>query len=202
MSSKKQIKRKLYPKGSAKKALKSLKETGLSPEIDLRAEFDDFVFGGPTSISHGRRLLLRKARRDDNNKIVHCACVDKVTREPDTERSCPYCLGEGFYWDEEWVVGYATYVGADGGLANRIKTLAPGSIRADTRIFYMRFDTDITYKDKIVDLKLDTEGEPIVPYIRESIYKPQTIVKYRSDNGRIEYIAVYCREEDAIRVDD
>ena len=39
------IKRKLYPKGTAKSALKSLKETGLSPEIDLRAEFDDFVFG-------------------------------------------------------------------------------------------------------------------------------------------------------------
>jgi len=196
------VKRNLYPKGKSDLALKSLKTTSLSPEIDLRAQFDDLVFGGPTSIAHGRTLILRKMRRDDDNKLTACACVDSLTGEADTENSCPYCLGEGYYWDEDFIIGYSTYVGADGGQTNRIRGIGGGTIRADARIFYFRYDTDISYKDKIVDLKLDTEGDPVTPYVRESIYKPQTIVRYRSDNGRIEYITVYCREDDAIRTDE
>ena len=196
------FKRKLYPKGKPDLALKALKATGDSTEIDLRAQFDDLVFGGPTSIPHGRKLLLRRIRRDDENKPIKCVCRDKLTDEADTESSCPYCLGEGYYWDEDFITGYATYVGADGGQTNRIRGIGAGTVRADARIFYFRYDTEISYKDKVVDLKLDTEGDPVVPYARESIYKPQTIIRYRSDYGRVEYIAVYCREEDAIRVDE
>ena len=51
-------------------------------------------------------------------------------------------------------------------------------------------------------MRLDEEGALITPYTREAIYKPQTIAKMRSDNGRIEYYAVYCREEDALRHDN
>lgn len=196
------FKRKLYPKGKAKLALKSLEATGMSSEIDLRAQFDDLVFGGPTSIAHGRKLILRKMRRNEDNKLIKCVCRDKLTDEPDTEDSCPYCLGEGYYWDEDFIVGYATYVGADGGQTNRVRGIGAGTVRADARIFYFRYDTDISYRDKVVELKLDTEGEPVVPYTRESIYKPQTIIRYRSDNGRVEYIAIYCKEEDALRVDE
>ena len=50
-------------------------------------------------------------------------------------------------------------------------------------------------------MKLDEEGAVVVPYLRESIYEPQTIQKMRSDNGRIEYIALHCREDSAIRSD-
>ena len=196
------VKRNLFPKGTGKEALKSDPSTNISPEIDLRAEFDDLVLGGPTSIAHGRRFLLRKMRRDSDNKLLRCACVDPLTDEPDTEDSCPYCLGESYYWDEDYIIGYSTYVGADGGQANRVRGIGGGTIRADSRIFYFRYDTDISYRDKVVELKLDTEGDPVVPYIRESIYKVQTIVRYRSDNGRTEYVAVYCREDDAIRVDE
>jgi len=196
------IKRNLFPKGNSKKALKSLPSTGISPEIDLRAEFDDLVFGGGTSIAHGRLLLLRKMRRDDDNKLIKCVCVDAVTDEADTEDDCPFCLGEGYYWDEEKIIGFSGYLGAEGGKANRIRHVFPGSVRGEYRIFYFRYDTDISYRDKVIDLKLDTEGDPIVPYSRESIYKPQTIIRYRSDNARTEYLAIYCREDDAIRVDD
>jgi hypothetical protein len=141
-------------------------------------------------------------RRDANNSLMVCTCTSSLTGEPDTEKSCPFCLGEGFYWDESWATGYGVYVGADGGNAGRVRGLKPGSVRIDYRIFYLRYDTDISYRDKIIDPKLDTEGEAVVPYVRESIYKPQTINRYRADNGRIEYIAVYCREDDAIRVDE
>jgi hypothetical protein len=185
--------RTLYPSGL------SFSLTGNAREIDLRQEFDNLIYGGPTSIPHGHRVLLRSMRRDDDNGLVECDCKDSLTHEAATERSCPYCLGEGYLWDEDWAVTYSTYIGADGGLGGRVTGLKPGTIRVDTKVFYFRYDTEITYADKIVELQLDTDGDPQVPYKREAIYKPQTIIRYRSDRGRIEYIAVYCKENDAIR---
>lgn len=93
------------------------------------------------------------------------------------------------------------YSGSQGGLAGRLTYMPPGQLRVDQRIFFFRYDTPIRYGDKIVEMKLDEEGAVVVPYIRESIYKLETIQKYRSDNGRLEYYAIHCREEDAIRPD-
>jgi hypothetical protein len=190
------FKRDLYPAGAKTVSVRSTYGGG---EIDLRQEFDDLIYGGGNSIPHGRPFLTRRMRRDADNNLLKCACVDPATREPDV--SCVYCLGEGYYWDETWITGYATYVGADGGLSNRARFLRPGIVRADTKVFYFRYDTVLTYYDKIVEVRLDTEGDPVVPYNREAIYKPQTIINYRSDRGRTEYIAVFCQENDAIRPD-
>tara|TARA_B100000131_G_scaffold321606_1_gene372809 strand:- start:34283 stop:34879 length:597 start_codon:yes stop_codon:yes gene_type:complete len=195
------FKRDLYPNSHRSSNIRSSSSSsgGSGSEVDLRAEFDEIVFGGPTSIPHGKKVMLRKARVDSDFIPKSCVCKDTLTSEPDFE--CPFCLGEGFYWDEEFATCYSVYIGADGGLSGRIKQLFPGQLRVDTKVFYFRYDTEISYRDKIVELQLDTEGDIVVPYHREAIYKPQTINKYRSDYGRVEYIAVYCRENDAIRLD-
>lgn len=195
------FKRILFPNGKASSNIRSSTSntSNSGSEIDLRAEFDEIVYGGPTSLPHGKKVLLRKARLDSDFKPISCVCKDSQTSEADTE--CPYCLGEGFYWDEKEAICYSVYIGADGGLSARIRGLFPGQIRVDSKVFYFRYDTEISYRDKIVELELDTEGNIVVPYHREAIYKPQTINKYRADFGRIEYIAVYCRENDAIRLD-
>ena len=85
---------------------------------------------------------------------------------------------------------------------SRFRRIAPGEIRTDYKTFYFRYDTNITYKDKIIEMSLDLEGELVIPYRREVIYRPETIQKYGSDNGRVEYIAVHCREESSIRLND
>lgn len=94
------------------------------------------------------------------------------------------------------------YSGADTGLAGRLRFMPPGQIRVDYKIFFLRYDSPIRYGDKIVEAKLDTEGQVVAPLVREAIYAPATISKFRSDNARIEYIAAYCREDDAIRLDE
>jgi hypothetical protein len=187
--------RKLYPNSGSKSRFFS----SSGREVDLRAEFDEIVFGGPTSIPHGKRVLLRKARLDEKHKAIDCVCKSKLSKEPDLD--CAFCLGEGYYWDEINCTVYSRFAGAQGSLSSREKDLFPGQIRVDSKIFYFRYDTVISYKDKIIEIQLDTEGNLVVPYFRESIYKPETIIPYRSDYGRIEYIAVHCRENDAIRLD-
>jgi hypothetical protein len=168
-------------------------------EVDLRKSFDDLLFGSDGSIPHNYLVLLRKRKQDSFNKDIQCTCVSQITQEANVEDNCNFCLGEGFIWKETFHRCYSTLLGADGGKANRTKRIAPGSIRTDYKIFYFKYDTIISYKDKIIELRLDNEGKLTVPYERAIIYKPESIQEYRSDYGRIEYIAIYAREESSIR---
>jgi hypothetical protein len=189
--------RKLYPTGLGAVNRRS----GGRRELDLRKEFDEILYGGPNAIPHGKLVLMRRMQRDADGAKIPCPCKDSLTHEPDTEKDCPFCLGEGFFWDETSTITYDTYVGADGGMANRVIKLTPGTLRTDFKVFYFRYDTAITYDDKIVELLLDVEGSAVVPYKRKAVYKPQTIDERRADFGRLEFIAVYCREQDSIRLE-
>lgn len=186
----------LYSGGINTSALKS--KSGR--EIDLRKQMDCFLFGGDGWNPHASLHIIRRMRRDDQLEPIECTCMRaKQTIEPDPK--CTHCLGEGYLFDEEWVYGYSQPGGADSGLVARQVWMPPGGIRVDYRIFYFRYNANIRYGDKIVVATLDEEGRPVVPLSREVIYKPQTIAQMRSDNGRIEYFTVYCREEDAVRQD-
>lgn len=169
-------------------------------EIDLRKEFDDIVFGVGGCRPHNHLVLIRVARKDPvTNQLIKCDCVSALTDEADTEKECHRCLGEKYIWDERFSRCYSTLLGADGGKANRTKRIAPGELRTDYKLFYFRYDEKISYFDKIIELKLDIEGNVSLPYKRLNIYRPETIQEYRADYGRVEYLAVYCREEDSIR---
>lgn len=171
----------------------------VSSEIDLRAEFDDLVFG-TNGIAHGSLFALRNMRRTESNRPVECVCFrTNTTIEPDPD--CSYCLGEGYLWDESWITGYSMFINTDTGLGRKYLQMAPGMERTDYKVFFLRYDTVIEYQDKIVEMKLDAEGNPVIPYIRTAIYKPGTIYQYRSDHGRREYYALFCKEEDAWRQD-
>jgi hypothetical protein len=170
-------------------------------EKDLRKAFDDFILGKSGGIKHAHRVLIRKARRDSEGHVIKCKCVSGITIEPNTESQCPYCLGEGFIWDEKFEECYSTLKGGES-FQTRWRRIGAGEIRTDYITYYFRYDIEISYKDKIIELLLDIDGAPILPYSRDVIYRPETIQKMRSDNGRIEYLAVHCREEQAIRLND
>lgn len=171
-----------------------------SIELDLRSEFEKMMSGTSEEISKQQTFILRQARRDSNNIVIPCSCRDSLTLEPDTESTCPYCFGEGFYFDETFLKGYTMYIGSKGGFTNKRINIQPGLISAYDKVFYFRYNTIITYDDKIVELKLDSDGIPIVPYKRKLIFRPETIMEMRSDTGRIEFLAVYVNENNGIRV--
>lgn len=187
------IKRTLYPKNSV-----PVKSAG-QKELNLRSNFQSLIFGDGDTLPHGKPVLLRVFRLNEDNKRIKCVCLDDTTLEPSDE--CKFCSGEGYFWDEVWKQTFCSYVGADGGLSRRIRMGRAGEIRTDYKVFYFQHLDQLKYCDKIIEVKLDSEGEPIVPYVIESIYKPETISENRSDYGRIEYISVYCKEQDAIRND-
>ncbi len=170
-------------------------------EIDLRSEFDTLIYGDATHIPHGHLIVIRNMRRYSDGYPTKCSCFEASnTTEPDPD--CSYCLGEGYLWDENWGMAYSMHLNADSGLARKYIHMAPGLERTDYVVFFIRYDSDIKYEDKVVEVRLDEEGELVLPYIREAIYKPHTIKRMRSDYGRVEYIAVFCREDDAWKSDN
>lgn len=170
-------------------------------ELDLRAEMDEILFGTPNGPRHGKNILIRNMRRDADGYPTECTCqAGQTTREPDF--NCSYCLGEGYLWDENWGWAFSMYAGADSGFVRRYVNMPVGIARVDYKLFFLRYDTTIEYGDKIIEVRLDDEGDVQLPYVREAIHKPQTLTKRRADNGRLEFIAAFCREKDALRSDN
>lgn len=170
-------------------------------EILLREELDVILYGDAENIPHGQLLLVRHMRRDGAGQPIYCTCMeDQIVREPSPR--CSYCAGEGYLWDEQWHIGYSMLGGAESGLLGRRMSMPSGVIRTDYKIFFLRYNCGIRYGDKVVEVQLDLEGAPYLPVIRRAIHAPQTVAEYRSDNGRLEFFGVFCREEDAIRPDE
>ena len=178
--------------------MRSFKKKKGSCEVNLRKEFDEIVYGINGCKPHNTLILIRNMRLHDDNRIK-CECYNTLTNESNHESQCDYCLGEGYIWDERFTRCYSSLIGADGGKANRTRRIMPGAVITDYKVFYLRYDEKISYYDKIIELILDIEGNLQVPYKRKRIYKPETIQENRADNGRIEFITIYAREEPSIR---
>ena len=161
--------------------------SGSGREVDLRQEFYEFLFGSPTEVPKGRPGILRRMREDDDGELVVCPCVDEKTGEPDRDTICPYCWGEGYLWDEEWVTFYKMIVSSHEGLVRKNQPYKPGMSNIPFVFFYLEYDVVPGSFDKIVEVSLDTEGVISLPYTREAIYPIATAEAFRSDNGRVEY---------------
>jgi hypothetical protein len=140
-------------------------------EIDLRQELDKTFFGAADEIPKSLTGLLRRMRRDSNGAPIKCPCRDHITDEPDRDSYCPVCLSMGFLWDEVEVNYYKN-----------------GEEKSGDTIFFIQDNIPITSIDYIITIKLDNEGEIIQPIRRDYYYKILEAIKFRSDNGRIEYV--------------
>ena len=172
-------------------------------EIDLRGEINRMFSGSTQEIAKSHPVLFRRARRNTDGSVVACPCVDEMTREPDIDHPCPVCgpYGDGWLWDEEWVWCRRVYIRpSNTGFVSRDNWLDIGIANVSAIIFYFEYDISPTLDDRVVEVALDVEGEPIVPYVRNRIYRPETVDPHRSDNGRVEFFSMHCMQKDSIEV--
>lgn len=163
-------------------------------EINVRREMINTMDGLFPEISKAQQGLLRKMRRDSTFNLIPCPCVDKITQEPDRDRWCPICHGEGYLWDEEPMQLYKVLSGLATTNALRDTMTPPGLINVPLVVFYIRYDSEITRQDRIVELILDNAGDPVEPMVRKGIHLPAALWDYRSDNGKLEYWKAYTHE--------
>jgi len=156
-------------------------------EIDLRKEFANLLYGSPEEIAKGRWGLLRRMRRDSNDNPISCVCRDPITNESDKDTSCRYCFGHGYYWDEIWFVYFRN--------DQSFKKVEGYYKEFEGDVFYTEYYVTVNPEDYIITVKLDNEGNVIIPVEREQSFKVLKPDGFRSDNGRIEYYGIRAIEE-------
>lgn len=165
-------------------------------EPSMRDEMINTLDGFYPEIAKGQPAILRKMRRDSLGKLQRCDCVDAVTHEPDKDTFCPFCQGEGYYWDENYIEMYKVRftIGQGHGSLNEELT-TPGLINVPLMVFYTRSSVDFTIDDKIVQLVLDEAGGIVQPPRRQALFRIGALLDYRSDGGRLEFWKVACYGE-------
>jgi hypothetical protein len=164
-------------------------------EIDLRSELAKTLHGSSFETAKGKPILIRTMRRDVTGTKLPCTCIDRFSREPDGDTLCPYCLGEGWYWDEAWAIGYSKVIlGPTSGTIQETQATS-GTQKIPGVIFFIEWHEDFTLDDKIIEVALDKDGLVSIPNKRTAVYRINTLVPYRADNGRLEYWQVSCKQE-------
>lgn len=165
-------------------------------EPDMRQEFINTLDGNHPEIAKKQTGVIRQRQTNSSGDFISCSCVDSLTHEPNRDRYCPFCLGEGYIWDETLVTYYKVPIDSDVDNSTLNKLIGAGLINADLVVFYIRYNESVTRYDKIVELVVDIAGSPETPYQRKAIYKIERVWEYRSDNGKLEYFKIFAHRED------
>jgi len=178
-----------YPKTTGNLNLYGTSTTG--SEVDMRQELENLLDGYHPEIAKGQVALFRKMRRDSDGGLTACPCVDEVTNEPDKDRFCPICFGEGYMWDETEIDFYKVYEQSDTSNILKDKLHKPGLINQPLVVFYIRYSVEITKEDRIIEIQLDDDGTATDPMRRKRVFRIGNLWEYRCDNGRLEYWKVF-----------
>ena len=157
--------------------------------VDLRREFNNLVLGTEGETPIGKPFILRRMRRTTAGKLVPCSCIDSLTKEPDRDFLCPYCLGAGNLWDEELITGYEVVASAPGGsnASDNYEKTQTGAMYLPASRFFLPYNIAPVRDDRIVTLELDANGRTIIPYIRVAVFELMLVRPLRSDNGKIDF---------------
>ena len=161
--------------------------TNTGKELDLRTEMYRTLYGAVDEVAKGRLGLLRRMRKDDDNKLIPCPCRDSVTDEPDKDYYCRYCLGMGYFWDEVRIVYYRN--------DDSFRKREGKNEEFEGDDFFVEYSAVVTPQDYIVTVKLAASGSPIVPVTRDKLFKILSADPFRSDSGRIEFWRIRAIEE-------
>lgn len=170
----------LYPRGA---------------EIDMRDEFMRTLLGDDWEKGKRQLFIYRRMRRDALEQLVPCVCLSDVTNEGDRDRFCPYCFGEGFLWDEEWVSGLHV-LARRGGRRSVQKTIFEqwGMIDPSFSFMYLPYKVCPSQQDKIISPQITPEGEIIWPIEIMHYFRIDSADPVRNEHGRVELWSVTVRE--------
>lgn len=156
-------------------------------EIDLRRELKRLLYGSSEEVPKGRIGLLRRMRTDSNGDLMRCECRDVLTDEQDMDSYCPHCLGHGYYWTEYPI----TYFRDD----SSFRKIEGYYKEFEGDVFYVEYNVAVQPEDYIITIKLNAEGNAIIPIERDKFFKVLSPDPFRSDNGRIEFWGIRAKEE-------
>lgn len=146
--------------------------------IDLRAEFDEFVN------DYGYDVLLHRS-----NKKIRCRCWNEKHQEADSR--CPICTGVG--WIGRIERHKLTKQSATQIISRpNLNQLTPiGRQWIDAQTLYMRHDSHPQVGDYIYEVGWNQNR----PSHLVTAYRINDVTVMRGDNGRVEYTMVSVKSE-------
>jgi len=75
-----------------------------------------------------------------------------------------------------------------------------GEFNVAAVIYWFEVGVVPTMADRVLEMAYNTEGEILIPYVRDRMYRPDFITPFRGDYGRVEYYALYCMQKDSIDI--
>lgn len=166
-------------------------ELGVSTEPDMRSEFIHTLEGFHPELAKGKLALLRRFRRNSQDRLTLCSCVDQVTGEPDKDAFCPISFSEKHLWDESEILVYQQIMEEN----LRSDSKPAGLLNIPASVFYIRYNEPVTEDDKIVEVALGFDGRPNRPFRRVAVYRIDQLVGLRAEGGRLEYWKAICMKE-------
>ena len=150
-----------------------------SLELDLRTEIHELLYGSTGEIAKGKIGLLRKMRADTNGDLMRCPCRNKITDEPDRDSFCRFCHNHGYFWDETQIVYYKN--------DDSFRKREGKTQEYEGDLFYLEYSEDISPHDFIIEILLDSTGQPAQPVQRLKTYDILSADQFRADYGRTEF---------------
>jgi hypothetical protein len=167
--------------------------TRTSQEIDLRYEMDLMLKGNSYYPRRGHWVLLRRM-----DKRQRCTCWNRKGQGDDQftidkgkynepELRCPICHGEGWLYEDELHLTRRTLVSPTIGLAGSEQMSDVGWMNINYIVFFFMHPVAPNRGDKIMEIELDDNADPIRPYVVKEIYRVAVGEPFRDQHGRIEY---------------
>jgi len=167
--------------------------TKKSEEIDLREEMKIILEGNEYWPRRGHWCLLRRMA-----KRQRCFCWNEQgkgdeqysydNRKYDEARlRCPVCHGEGWIYEEELHLMRRRLVAPEIGLAASENLSPVGWMNINYIVYYLQYYSNPVKDDKIIEIELDSDGNPVKPYVYKEIYNIAVAEPFRDQLGRIEF---------------
>lgn len=155
-------------------------------EVSVKDEFYSLLHGSYKELAHGSVYVLRRVRRDENDKKITCQCVTKEVPEPDY--NCLYCDGTGFYFDESGLVAYKSNSSIES------MNVGAGVLSSGECYFYFKHQENPRTGDFILEPYYTEDGTIINPVKTKYFWRIKESYTFRADNlGRMEYIRCLCQ---------
>lgn len=142
--------------------------------------------------NRGEIGIFRRLIRDSNNQTIECPkCRHIGTHGHASWHLCDRCLGTGYLWTEEGIKFYK-WPGTTVARSRRAfkEYRDEGFIETNLHVVYVEYHVLPNIDDKIIQLRQDTEGNPVIvngQYERFRMWDIRAIDEYRLDGGKIEY---------------
>ena len=160
-----------------------------------------FLEGDEYTPRRGHWVILRRT-----DQRQHCVCWNAKSKNDDgtvtdkgkyhePEMRCPICHGEGWIYEDELHLARRRLVSPEIGLASSETMAEIGWMNINYILFYFLYYVEPKKGDKIFEIQLDDNAEPIRPFKMIERYRIAVAEPFRDQNGRVEFYRAAAKLE-------